>query len=219
MGEDLRRFEGPYVHVHDAVTTGRIGDVSVFNYLVANSPREDWPAWRTQVEWCAGGVLIDVGYLAVDLVAWILDAPITWVFASESGFLAPGVEHSVVMSVGFLNARQSEETVANLCLTYQTVPGSVQEELSVFGRNGSVFTRRFQAERSPAPPTVIEHLTGSQARHPVFSPPDASAPLVDFVDSIRMRREARSSGRSHLRTVQLVEAGYRSIRERRRIQL
>lgn len=148
---------------------------------------------------------MDIGYLGIDVVTWVLDAPVKWVSAAASMPEGCRVEQSVALIAEF-----ARNTMASFTITYETAPEGVQEELSVFGTRGSVFTRRFQSKRSQTPPRVVE--MGETCQEISYTEiPDKSRPLQDFLQCILHGCGSRSSGASHLTTVQVIDCAYRSI--------
>jgi predicted dehydrogenase len=162
-----------------------------------------------------GGALIDIGHLAVDMVVWLLDRPLYWVHAMALTPSDKRVEQSVSVMAGF-----EPDILVNLTISYEAPMPSVQEEMSIYGSGGSIFTRRFRTKRSTMPPEVIEQFRNGEVRNISFTEgPDSSNPLDDFLQSIEKNAEILSDGKSNLRTVEFIDAAYRSIQEHKRINL
>ena len=203
-----RRYEPPYRQLYDTVKEGRLGDIRLINFLVANSPWHDHTrSWRGDPSISGGGALIDIGYLALDIIIWLVGAPLNWVHAASPKNETHKVEQTLVLTAEF-----SSGTIVNLVVTYETAPGSVQEELSVYGNRGSIFTRRFQTERCGQPPIVIEHIHGKKSHSFQFDAfADNSRPLADFLDHLPHRKGMLADGESNLAILEIIERAYKSL--------
>lgn len=208
-----RRYEAPYRYAYEAIRSGRLGDIRLIQCLAANSPWSDHrTGWRGDPVLGGGGALIDIGYLALDVVMWLLgERRLESVYAVGSQPASHRVEQTALLCARFDGDLSISATV-----TYETSPGSVQEELYVFGDRGSLFVRRFQSIRGatpPRPPEVVEHLHGSSAQ--MIAPLEEannSRPLEDFLRAVALSKPMLASGRASLPTLALIDRAYRTIR-------
>ena len=193
-----------------------MGQVRLISYLFANSPWYDYSqSWRGNPSLSRGGALIDIGHLAVDMTVWLLDRPLRWVQAVAFTPDDKQVEHSVTILAEF-----EPNVLASLTITYEAPVPSVQEELSIYGSLGSIFTRRFRSKRSTQPPLLIEQSKSGEVREVSFTEgPDSSKPLDDFLRGIETGSSILSDGRSNLPTIELIDTAYRSIREQSKINV
>ncbi len=211
-----RRYERPYQYVKQAMQQKRLGEIRLINYLFANSPWYDYSqSWRGDPSLSGGGALFDIGHLAVDMIIWLLERPLRWVYAVASTPDDKQVEQSVAILAEF-----EPNVLVNLTVSYEAPIPSVQEEMSIYGSHGSIFTRRFRSKRSIEPPQLIEQSKSGEVHHISFTEgPDNRKPLDDFLRGIEERSPILSDGKSNLPTVELIDATYRSIREQRKINI
>lgn len=211
-----RRYERPYQYVKQVLQQKILGEIKLINYLFANSPWYDYSqSWRGDPTLSGGGALIDIGHLAVDMIVWLLECPLKWIYAAASTPDNAQVEQSVLILAEFEPA-----TLVNLTVSYETPKPSIQEELSIYGSQGSIFTRRFRTKRSMEPPQVIEQLRNGEIHQISFTEgPDSSMPLQDFLLGIQDKSPIVSDGESSLLTVEFIDAAYRSLREQKKIDL
>jgi predicted dehydrogenase len=205
-----RRYEPVYKYVKRAIDQERLGEIRLINYLFANSPWYDYSqSWRGDPSMSGGGALIDIGYLAVDMINWLLGRQLQWIDA-----VTPSPENNQTEQSVALLAEFTPSVLVSLTVSYEAPVPSVQEELSIYGLCGSIFTRRFCSKRSDAPPLLIEQSTSGEVHQISFTTdPDNSKPLDDFLRSIEEGTPMVSDGRSNLATVEFIDAAYRSIRE------
>lgn len=203
-----RRYEAPYQYVRKQIQHAMFGEIKHINYLFSNSPWHNYSQhWRGDVTLNGGGAMMDIGYLAIDTLAWILDQPFQEVYASahrEGQF-----EYSAAILAKF-----APNTLVNLTVSYLAPKPSVQEILSIYGTKGSIFTRRFQPKRSPSPPTVAEQYENGEF-HEVSFVGDAEnwRPLEDFLLAVENKTPIVCDGQSSLPTIQFIEAVYQAISE------
>lgn len=209
-----RRYELPYTTAKDLIHQPDFGNIFFVNYLFANSPWEDYgKIWRGNPALSGGGALMDIGYLALDTLLWLLEKPVQKVFA-----LAPEVSALEVETTVALVARFQDDLIANITISYEAPPSSVQEELAIYGSKKSLFIRRFQPQKSTAPPVLIELSGNGKVQEYAFDVlPDNSNPLKDFLDGVKNGALSRSEGISHLHTVEVIEACYESVRSHKTI--
>lgn len=211
-----RRFEKPYMFIKEAINSNRIGKLLLANYLFANSPWYDYStSWRGNAKLNAGGVIMDIGHLAIDTLVYALNAKPIWVEAIDTGETNNGVEQSVVIAVGF-----EGDILVSLTITYCTPIPSVQEELSIYGRNAALFLHRVNYTRSSQPPHITLQTSNGRIENIDFvDKPDCSKPLRSFVDSITWGNSCISNATSSLPTVQIIDAAYVSTQTKSRVVL
>ncbi|MSP12235.1 MAG: Gfo/Idh/MocA family oxidoreductase [Chloroflexi bacterium] len=211
-----RRYESPYRHIKARIAEGGMGEIKLVNYLFASSPWYNYAqSWRGDSDLNCGGAMIDIGHLAADMLVWLLDRPLCWVFADA---LTSGIKH-VEQSVAIL-AEFEPHVLVSLTVSYEAPANSVQEELSIYGSRSNIFTRRFQPKRSIQPPILIEESTEGHVQEIVFTDlPEHWRPFEDFLRGIRTGSPIISDGRSNLGTIELIDAINRSVREQNKIHV
>lgn len=202
-----RRYEKPYEYIKQQIQEEKFGKIKFVNYLFANSRWYNYDQiWRGDGKLNGGGALIDVGHIAVDLLTWIFDCELELQTVVSGDTHSPMVEETIL---ALSTLKCNDEIPVNLTVTYATPRPSVQEELSIYGENGALFTRRFQLERSSQPPVVFEKLGTEKAQERIFKQyPQPFKPLENLIDSIQSNDESISSGHSNLRIVSFIEQVY-----------
>lgn len=205
-----RRYEEIYQYIKEALSKNKYGEIRIVNYLFANSPWYNYSCdWRGDPKLSAGGALMDIGYLAVDMLVWLLDSPLCLLKAVGSHSKGYKGESSICIL-----ANSEPDTLVNLTVTYEAPFPSVQEELSIYGARGSIFVRRFNTERSISPPKVFEQVNNGKMDSVRFTKnPDCSAPLADFLDSIKTNRFMIAEGKTTIPTIEFIEFVYSSMND------
>lgn len=216
MVANQRRYESVYKRVKKTLDQEHIGVIHLIHYLFANSPWYDYRHhWRGDASLNCGGVLMDIGILACDMVTWLTGSTVHWVEA----IACEPQNHRVDQSVLLLSELNSG-TKLSLTVTYEAPFPSVQEELSLYGENGSLFVRRFRPQRNVEPPMLIEQYDCGEINQLSFTQaPDNSKPLDNFLQSLTSSVDVLSDGRSSLPAVQMVNLAYRSIQENRKVMV
>ncbi len=163
--------------------------------------------WRGTFALDGGGALMNQGIHTVDLLLHLL-GPVTRV----AGLVATRFHHIEVEDTATAMLEFENGAMGTIDVTTAAAPGRPRR-LQVVGSAGSL---------------VLEgdHLQGAGAT----SAENASSPVVtdvtphvriieDFVDAVRNRRPPVCDGRDGRRSVEVVEAVYRSAREKRPIDL
>jgi 8-oxo-dGTP diphosphatase len=145
---------------------------------------------------------------------WLCDANALEVYAAMRGH-----ERTPSDSYCAILARLNDGALASLAITRGAPAGSVQEEISIYGSQGSLFLRRFRvaaggelATRDTSAGFIIQQTTGGEIVKEI-SGGEAKrwGPTEDFINCILRGGVPLSSGESNIRTVELIEAGYRAI--------
>ncbi len=211
-----RRFEKPYMFIKEVINSNRIGEVYLANYTFANSPWYDYSTgWRTSAKLHAGGVIMDIGHLAIDTIVYSLNAKPIWVEAFGTGETNNGVEQSAVIVVGLKG-----DFLVSLTITFCAPIPSVQEHFSIYGKDAALFLSRVNYTRSSKPPHITLQTSNGRIENIDFvDMPDCSKPLRSFVDSITCGCSCISDATSSLPTVQIIDAAYLSIQTKSRVTL
>jgi UDP-N-acetyl-2-amino-2-deoxyglucuronate dehydrogenase len=209
------RFAPDLVRLKQAVDEGALG-----RPLLA-SARVKWcrPAeyygrsrWRGTPSLDGGGALINQGIHTVDLLLWLL-GDVRRVFARTATALhAIETEDTIVATLEFAGG-----ALATFEATTAAYPG-YPRQLELTGAEGTVVVQQDRILRADLR-TPRPDLAGSEANaNPSASSPTVSdvrghkAGLEDFLRAIRDRTPPRCPGAEGRRSLQLVEALYRSAR-------
>ena len=207
-----RRFEPPYRHIWEVLESNRLGAVRAVNYLFASSPWRNYSeTWRADTDLNCGGVLMDIGYLALDTLVWLI-GPKDLVVDSARECRRPGhSDWTVSLLVGFATG------MASITVTYLAPGRSVQEELSIYCDAGAIFARRLEDVRAGLAPTVSWIDARGDAGHMVFPPERfGTAPLEAFLTSVATGADSPASVKRALETTRLIERSYIHLEASRR---
>jgi predicted dehydrogenase len=210
-----RRFTHAYRYAKEAYETGRLGQVKMVQCLSSHTPWGDYnQGWRGTIEQGCGGVLIDIGYLLIDTVLWMLNTWPQQVFASATP-TGHEVEQSVLMVASLANG-----TLLNAAVSYECPITSTQEEFSIYGSQGGLYTRRFRLQKTAQTLSVIECRNNGEIHEVSFAENFPNLlPLENFLRSIKQDEPLLCSGRSHLPVMQFIDAAYQSLRGNRLVKL
>ncbi|MDQ3604597.1 MAG: Gfo/Idh/MocA family oxidoreductase [Gemmatimonadota bacterium] len=194
------------------VARGELGDVFYlrtgwFNRRIGRGR----PSWRHQKALAGGGALIDLGIQMLDLALWLLGYPEAERVVAHLHRERPmRVEDSAVVLI-----RLEDGRVVNLEVTWNLLAEQERQYLYLLGTAGTaslspftVFRQRGGglSEVTPQLPPGSENLfTASYRRE-----------LQYFVDVVRGERKAKAPT-EHVRLMRVIEAAYRSARERREV--
>jgi predicted dehydrogenase len=177
-------------------------------------PREYYAGSRWRGTWAldGGGALINQGIHTVDLLLYLL-GPVTRVTgATATRFHAIEAEDTATAMLEFASGAQ-----ATIDVTTAAFPGRPRR-LLIAGTAGSLLLDGDHL-REPAGESAAE-VRLENAASPVVSDASAHQRIVeDFVDAIQAGRAPVCDGVEGRRSVEVVEAVYRSAREKRPIEL
>ena len=203
-----RRHEGMR-ETRDLLAAGGIGSVRLVE--VELGPGRKLPQnWRTDPDLAGAGVMNNLGVHAYDLLRFLLGAEVveaTAVVDVESGFDVDTLALALLRfdngALAYVNANQS-------------LPNP-QQDLVVYGTEGRVLGRN--VTRSDLTGTItVTGRDGSEERT-VSSAGVFGATVQAFADAVLEGRDPSPGGLDGLRSVQVVDALARSVRERRSILL
>jgi predicted dehydrogenase len=210
-----RRFTSSYRYAKQAYEAGRLGEVRMVQCLSSHTPWGDYnQGWRGTMEEGCGGVLIDIGYLLIDTALWMFSTHPLQLFATAT-FGGHEVEQSALMVANLANG-----TILNAAVSYECPVTSTQEEFSIYGSNGGLYTRRFRLQKLAQTLSVIECQNSGEIHEVSFADNFPNVlPLENFLNSISAGEPLSCSGRSHLPVMQFIDAAYQSIRSNRLVKI
>jgi predicted dehydrogenase len=218
-----RRYEPLYRKMKDLVDRGMIGDIISVNYLLSHAfiggGRNGWREDRVK---SGGGVLLSTGWHVIDVILWLCSGmakgyrPVAVNAVDEGANKTGQVERFASFRIGFQNG------AAFNCTLFQDAPaGSVDEEIVIYGRSGTIRMSRRILERRvgdlSAGNLVYQRQNGHVTR---FADEEWSAkrwaPFDDFVGACINREGGRhwavgSPASDGYRTISIIESAYESI--------
>ena len=176
-------------------------------------PREYYSSSRWRGTWAldGGGALMNQGIHTVDLMVYLLGPVAAVSGLTATRFHAIEVEDTATALLEFVNGAQG-----SIVVTTAASPGWPRR-LRITGSTGSLLLDGDRlidtADDSPAQPieNVASPLVSDASHHQRI--------VEDFVDAIRDKRAPVCDGVEARRSVEVVEAIYRSAREQRRVAL
>jgi predicted dehydrogenase len=198
-----RRFEDSYNHVRSLLSEGRCGEILAIHYLFASSLWRDYAAtWRGDPARNCGGVLMDLGYLAVDTLVWVVGELGHELSAELSADVARSDD-----TAGLLIRLGSG--IATVLITYPAPGRAVQEELLVYGSRGAVFARRFEVVRIGRPPTVtLLEQGGDLTRRRFRTSKSGPLPLAAFLEAVQTGKDCPAAAEHALQTMRITDTAY-----------
>ena len=175
-------------------------------------PPEYYASSRWRGTWAldGGGALINQGIHTVDLLLYLLGRVTRVSGITARRFHAIEAEDTATATFEFASG-----AVATIDATTAAYPGRPRR-LLIAGTKGSLL---LEGDRL-ADHAVPRNAVPENAMSPVVSDVSAHQRIIeDFVDAIRNRRPPVCDGRDGRRSVEVVEAVYRSAREKRPIEL
>jgi UDP-N-acetyl-2-amino-2-deoxyglucuronate dehydrogenase len=210
------RFAPDICRLKQMIDAGRMGrPILVSGRVKWFRPPEYYSSsrWRSSWDLAGGGALMNQGVHTVDLLLWLI-GDVRRVYAKTAmGFHSIQVEDTVAATLEFANGALGTLEVAT-----SVYPG-YQRRVELTGTEGTLILehdRIISADlRTPLdePLSQADENTNASATSPVVS--DVSGHkriLADFLNAIQTNTEPLCDGREGRRSVELVEAVYKSAR-------
>ncbi len=212
-----RRAEPLYQRIHQALSAGDLGDLTlgvVTMPYVRSQDYYDSGAWRGTWALDGGGVLMNQGIHLIDLLTWYLGDPVT--VHAIGGTLARDIE---VEDTAVAALRFAGGALGTISATTTAAPG-FPHRLELFGTQGGIQVEGEQVARwhlaDPARATVPPLPPGEAAGAGAGGDPRGIALtghigiIRDFVEAVRENRPPLVDGREGRRSLATIEAIYRA---------
>jgi len=194
------RFMAPFVAAHDAVTAGRVGDVTGLRTAFGHGGPQAWApnaTWFFDKELAGGGCLIDLGVHVIDLVRYVTSDDIVEVGALLNGD-ADGVEVDAQLLVRFRRG-----AIGTVHASWSSRSGP-DHQLTVVGTEGTLHLDTRAA-------LTLYPIDGERER--VALPHATSSPLDEFLAAVRGERAPTVTAADGRAAVAVVQAAYTSARD------
>lgn len=182
-----RRYEGLSAIFRAAVAAGDLGRVELVHGFFAHRFAPSGPeGWRTDPGAVGAGILDDSAIHLIDLLLSFSGGRVR----AATGRLLGGSSTALPHSFACVLDTDAGPTVS-ACGSYLSPAASVQEEISIFGTNGSLFGRRFCRQWNADPPAVFfKSADGSVSREYDMTayPSGRALPLVALLEVLQHRR-------------------------------
>ena len=206
----FRRFAPKYAMAREMLQKGEFGRVVLIRmayFSWFNPPKEDPKYWRVVPERSGGGPISDMGTHMFDVLIGLFGLPET-VFARAETLVQPyAVEDS---SVALLTMPGGAQVVASFHWSSKTW----SHEFEIVGTEAKVKWHPYDGE------SVLKTVGRNSVDVTTPNPGNVHAPLIeDFVSAIRENRSPAVTPEEGAKTNQVIDALYRSARERREVAI
>lgn len=223
------RFHRSSELLREAVVGGRLGRIALGDAYVKwyrSQAYYDSGAWRGTWDLDGGGALMNQAIHSIDLLLWIM-GPVEQVFAMIDTVAHERIE---VEDVAVATLKFRSGALGVIEGTTAAYPGALKR-IEISGSRGSVILEEEDliqwkfAEESPEDEQVRERMRGQTKTGGGASDPKAIGHhghrcfFEDFVTAVDEQRPPAIDGHEARKSVQLIEAIYRSAREARPIRL
>ena len=200
------RFMAPFVAAHDEVAAGRIGDVTGLRAAFGHAGPQAWApsaTWFFDKQLAGGGCLIDLGVHVIDLVRYVTGDDIVEVSALLNGPDGLSSDTAVETDAQLL-VRLRRGAIGTIHASWSSRPGP-DHQLTIVGTHGTLHLDGR---------TALTHTALDGERERVPLPESTSSPLDEFLSAVRGERAPTVTARDGRAAVAVVEAAYRSARDR-----
>ncbi|MCW2537819.1 MAG: hypothetical protein JWQ26_3518 [Modestobacter sp.] len=196
-------------HIRQLLADGEIGSVRLAQLEI--SPGRFLPkGWRTDPELAGAGVMHNLGVHGYDLLRYLLDAEITEVTALVD------VEEGFEVDTAALALLRFDNGALAYVNANQTVPG-YQPNLAIYGTEGTILGHDVTRPNLRGRIAVVGR-SGSSERE-VDTAGSFVTTIANFAEAVLRGHEPSPSGVDGLRSVELIDALARSVREQRQVRL
>ena len=203
-----RRRESPFRWIREQIDSGKFGQMV---QAEANISRDragvfDLSSWRYQAEGMPGGVMLQIGIHYTDVLTYLM-GPIRAVSARTSQLVLPGENPDVA---GLLLEHENG-ALSTLSASYASA--SEYYLMNIYGKEATAYYSLFDGLRyltrgSTEPQAVVVEKTDTILEE-----------LEEFADAVRGRCQPEMGGREATESLAVIQAGVRSMRENRRVEV
>jgi predicted dehydrogenase len=232
MVDQTKRYQNRHRQVKKLLDAGYVGEP----VLVKSAYFQDiGPAWRAmepkrrETYWKHDGVISGIGIHALDLLRWLIgEVAEVQAIASTSDLIEPGraTEDSAILLLRFTNGCIGEVTVSYVLRDPAMGSNWDMMPLQVFGRDGALQMDAddrvtvSSAKLKQADGAVTAHFHRRPAVGAQRLPVEGMAGAIDhLLNCIGSGTTPLTDGADARRSLEVVEAAYRSLAERRGVRL
>ena len=220
MVEHTQRFDPAHEVAKDLLDSGRLGRIHTLRGRLGHAGPEYWSRtspWYTRRAQSGGGALMDVGIHMIDLLLWLSGKSVKRLCACAATLeKRVAVEDTASVLLEF-----TDGTLGSFEVSWTTRPYEVMTWF--YGRRGKLTT----AHGRPQPVSVQWARTAGAPNtprgagfHPAVPPRSRwGGAYAHFVDCVLHARPPQVSGEDGRRALEVITAAYRSVKERRWVDL
>lgn len=215
------RYNKPMQDVKKLVEDGRLGRINLGNitvrwYRPQGYYNDDWHGTKSM----DGGVLMNQAIHHIDALQWLMGMPIAVLCKKATLAHDMEMEDTAVGILEFADGRLASLEASTICW-----PQNLEGSVSLFGASGSVKIGGTALNR-----LVMWKVRGEEDKeHEILTLADSeslsmygnshSQVIQEMVDAIEQNRDPSISGSEGIKSLQIVEALYRSAESGKRIKL
>jgi myo-inositol 2-dehydrogenase / D-chiro-inositol 1-dehydrogenase len=208
-----RRYDANFCQIRDVIQAGRIGEP----HIVQITSRDPAPPPLDYVR-ASGGIFLDMTIHDFDMARFLVDSPVTEVYAAGSVLIDPAIGDADDFDTAVTTLRYASGAICVINNSRQAVYG-YDQTVEVLGSKGSVRTANNTAHRA-----VVTDPEGEHGPIPLYffleRYTDAYiAEMRDFVDTLIHDRMPSVSGADGRAPVVIGLAATKSAREGRPVKL
>lgn len=212
-----RRFYEEYKSVKSLIQEGDLGEIEFVQGDFGQQLFDDFSeSWRSKPELSGGGIMIDSGYHILDSIIFMLGEvrPKSVVMLSNVGSFQSD-------TFSTLSCQLTTDCVITLNVIRGLPRNIAIERVQIVGTKGWVLISR---DRRSSQTNLIFEVYDIEGKRINFSSKkvitvDKLTPLVNLINALSGKRSVVSSLGQSLTTVQILEAGYASLKSARLVQL
>ncbi|MBC7811663.1 MAG: inositol 2-dehydrogenase [Burkholderiales bacterium] len=208
-----RRFDPNFCYAREVITSGQIGEP----HLIRITSRDPEPAPMEHLQHSAG-LLMETTIHDFDMVRFLMDSPVTEIYAAASVLVAPYYADFGHVDTAMTMLRFESGALGVIDNSYGAVYG-YDQRAEVLGPKGAVSTDNQTANR-----TVLNDANGIHSPNPLYFFPEryANAYAIEmqaFVDAITNDTPVPVTGADGRAPVVMALAALKSIKENRPVKL
>lgn len=208
------RFRPDTIFLKDRLHREELGKVY---YMKSGwlSQRSNQKRWLAQADRAGGGVLLDLGIVLLDLMLWLYDyEEVHSVRATMHHHKTRNVEDFVAAFINF-----KDDRVATLEASWTLMRPEEFYYCNIFGENGSAYINPLKIIKNVQNELVEQKDLITIRSKPLLYRKSYQAELQHFANAVLNLVPTVSTGREALKRMRIIEAMYRSARERAEVVL
>lgn len=208
-----RRFDPNFRAVREAIVSGKIGDP----HIVRITSRDPAPPPVEYIK-VSGGIFLDMTIHDFDMIRFLIDSPVTEVFAAGSVLVDPAIGAAGDVDTAVITLRFENGAIGTIDNSRKAVYG-YDQRVEVFGSKGAI-----SAENNTPSRTTLSDGSGVHSPQPLhfFLERYNDAYVLElqaFIDAVKHNTVTPVSGDDGRAPVVIGLAAWKSLRENRPVKL
>lgn len=208
-----RRFDPNFQAVREAISAGKIGEP----HIVRISSRDPAPPPLEYLK-VSGGIFLDMTIHDFDMIRFLMDSPVTEVFAAGSVLVNPDIATVPDVDTAVITLRFASGAIGVIDNSRQAVYG-YDQRVEVFGSKGAI-----SAENNTQSRTTLSDASGVHTPSPLYFFLERYneayiAEMRQFIEAVEKGAPVPVTGDDGRAPVVIGLAAWKSLRENRPVQL